>query len=276
VPVVDADTVVASIMAGSWPEKLQHLLLGRQQQQQQSADDALQQDQQQQQQQLRGKKKRKSAAAEAAGGTAHHHQQQQQLLQRSPAGSSKRARLSTPQPQLPLQLPHASPKQQQQQQHLPIRSPQQQQQPAAAGALQVVGFSWLSSSSSTGSAAAAAAASPRSAAGLRTYQQGFTLQLQQVGHSYGNAASPSAAAAAAGSQTVQREVCCGDFVLFAPATGEAAPRVVQLASLWQEVPSDGVVRMLARGRRFYRYGFLGFANVPLTAVGFNAFIPRVV
>jgi hypothetical protein len=243
VPVVDADTVVASIMAGSWPEKLQQVLLGRQQQQQESADAAMRQDQQQQQ--PGGKKKHKSAAA-AAGAAAR--QQQQQDVQASPAvaaaaGSSKRARLSTPQPSLQLHMPPASPKLQQQQQQ-PLRSPQQQQQqqvvPPAAGTLQVVGFSWLTNTSSA--AAAAAAASPRSAAGLRTYQQGFTLQLrpqQQQG--------PNAAAA-----IIHREVRCGDFVLLSPATGEAAPRVVQLAALWQEVPSDGRVRMLARGRRFYR------------------------
>jgi hypothetical protein len=163
-------------------------------------------------------------------------------------GSSKRARLSTPQPQLLQQLPAASPKQQQQQQ-LPLRSPlrqqQQQQLDNSNSTLQVIGFSWLSSSSAGNPAAAA---SPRSAAGLRTYQQGFTLQLQQQQSAH----DQHTAAAAAAAEVVQREVRCGDFVLLAPATGEAAPRVVQLASLWQEVPSDGVVRLLGRGRRFYR------------------------
>jgi hypothetical protein len=44
----------------------------------------------------------------------------------------------------------------------------------------------------------------------------------------------------------------GDCALLAPQPGEVVPQVVRLEALWEEVPSDGRRRMLARCRRFYR------------------------
>jgi hypothetical protein len=124
---------------------------------------------------------------------------------------------------------------------------QQQQQPPAEAEAEV---SWLPQAP-----AAAAAASPRCfpplsplAAAFRTHHQAFQLTMR----------NPAAAAAAAAGQPPQppRRVVirCGDFVLVSPQPGEgSAPRVVQLLGLWQETPPGvgGVVRMLARGRRFY-------------------------
>lgn len=44
----------------------------------------------------------------------------------------------------------------------------------------------------------------------------------------------------------------GECVELVPQPGEPQPRVVQLECLWAERPSDGVPRMLARAKRFYR------------------------
>jgi len=41
----------------------------------------------------------------------------------------------------------------------------------------------------------------------------------------------------------------GEFVLVAPQPGEAQARALQVLSLWQEVPSDGVMRLLCKGRQ---------------------------
>jgi hypothetical protein len=68
-----------------------------------------------------------------------------------------------------------------------------------------------------------------------------------AGSSSSNSQSGAAAAA-----VFERVVRLGDFVLVAPQLGEAEARVLQVLSLWQEVPSDGVMRLLCKGRRFYR------------------------
>jgi hypothetical protein len=44
----------------------------------------------------------------------------------------------------------------------------------------------------------------------------------------------------------------GDGVLLSPLPGEVVSQVVRIEQLWQEVPSDGRPRLLARCRRFYR------------------------
>jgi hypothetical protein len=127
---------------------------------------------------------------------------------------------------------------------------QQQQLPPAEAEVEV---SWLPQPPA---AAAAGAASPRCfqplsplAAAFRTHHQAFQLTIRDP-------APPTAAAAAGQPPQPPRRVVirCGDFVLVAPQPGEgSAPRVVQLLGLWQETPPGvgGVVRRLARGRRFY-------------------------
>eukprot|EP00775_Hariotina_reticulata_P005933 gene5933-6173_t len=116
--------------------------------------------------------------------------------------------------------------------------------------VQVVGVSWLAADSSKEGSAGHTTPPRTAAAAFRTHHPGFVLQLQPGGDGLGRGGSSSSSSSQAA--VFERSVRLGEFVLVAPQLGEAHARVLQLLSLWQEVPSDGVPRLLCRGRRFYR------------------------
>jgi hypothetical protein len=185
------------------------------------------------------------------GGASHHqqHQQQQHEQQQrqrrwsgTPAAASPAAAAcAAPALALPPQQPPPPP---------------QQQQQAMGGQV-----SWLLPTAAGDTAASphrsgAAAPSPL-ARSFRTHYSAFQLRLPPpataaVADGAPSAAAAAAAAAGSGPFCRTRVVRLGDFVLVPPLPGDpGAPRVVQLTSLWQETPADGVPRLLGRGTRFY-------------------------
>jgi hypothetical protein len=258
IPVVDMDAVIQAVLQGQLSEELQAVVDSKQQHEEEEEAGGVEQAEQQQQQRSIPRK-RKSAVAAAP------EQQQQQQQAGIKAGPHKKRRMgvSAAADRTPsrLGLSPQMQQQQQQQQRAGSRpagitggraqgSPQQQHMPAASPGVRPAKagqqqqqqqqidrqVSWLQPAAGTAAAAGgtspcAPCTSPLSC--FRTHYQAFELRLP-------------------GAPARRRVVRSGDFVLIAPSPGEPdTPRVVQITSLWQETPTDGVARLLARGRRFY-------------------------